>query len=315
MPARVRPAGGRVAVLGGTGWVGRFICAALAERGQDPLVVARNRVPHVAGYDFRSIDLVTADVGTLAKVLRTEGVDIVINATDGANTNDGWDRTEAELRRANAEAVHRVLGAMAELPWRSRVVHIGTIHEYGPVGVGTPVAESVTPRPVNAYARTKLAGSVATLEAVREGVVDGVVLRLANVCGPHPSPASFPGKLLSLFREAAAGGRVELSIADARRDFVDVRDVADAAVKAAEASVTGRAVNIGSGMAVEIRDLVAHLAEAAGVPPDAVKETGAPVPSLGGDWIQADIRLAARVLRWRPHIGLAESLRAMWETG
>ncbi|GAA2915013.1 hypothetical protein GCM10010517_81300 [Streptosporangium fragile] len=302
-------------MLGGTGWVGRHVCAALAERGHDPLVVARNHVPHVSGYDFRPLDLVAAGAGTIAEMLRAEDVGIVINATDGANTTDGWDRTEAELRRVNVDSVHRLLAAMAELPWRSRIVHIGTIHEYGPVGAGIPIGESVTPRPVNAYARTKFAGSAAALEAARDGVVDGLVLRLANVCGPYPSPASFPGKLLQMFRDAAGGAEVVLSIADARRDFVDVRDVADAVLRAVRAPVTGRAVNIGSGTVVDIRDLVAQLAEVAGLPPGAIKETGGPVPSLGGDWIQADIRLAERLLGWRPRTGLAESLRAMWEAG
>ncbi|TDC44514.1 NAD(P)-dependent oxidoreductase [Actinomadura sp. KC345] len=313
MSDKAHPGGGRVAVLGGTGWIGRHICAALSRHGHGVLAIARNPVPHLCDHEFLPLDLTAADPDRLVEVLRSERTEVVINAMDGANTTDGWDRTETELTDANVEAVHRLLAAVGALPWRPRVVHIGTIHEYGPVGYGEPVGESTVPSPVSLYARTKLAGSTAVLDAARKGTVDGVVLRVSNVCGPHPSPPSFPGKLLSAARAAAAGGRPELSIADAKRDFVDVRDVAEAALLAARAPVTARPINIGSGVAVDIRDLVAQFLAVVGLPPDAVKEGAGPVPSLGGAWIQSDIRLARRLLGWFPRTSLRDSLQGMWD--
>jgi nucleoside-diphosphate-sugar epimerase len=140
---------------------------------------------------------------------------------------------------------------------------------------------------------------------------NGVVLRLVNVCGPDASPDSLPGKLVRLLR---AGGEPTVTITDARRDFVDVRDVVDAVVTAAEApAAPGRVFNIGSGVTVEIGRLVRMLAAEAGLPPDRLTVHSGAVSSVGGEWTQADITLAGQLLGWRPRIGLRESLRDMWQ--
>nr|AHA81992.1 Arm23 [uncultured bacterium] len=303
-----------VAVLGGTGWVGRHICATFARHGYRVVVLARNPVSGVCHDRFVPLDLADAPSAVTAGILRAESVDVVVNATDAANATDGWDRTEDHLIRANVGLVTRLLAAIAALPWQPRLVHLGTIHEYGPVDAGTAVAESAVPRPASAYARTKLAGSTAVLDAARAGLVDGMVLRAVNVCGPYPSPASLPGKLLTLLDEAARTGRMRMSIAPARRDFVDVRDLAVAALKAAERPAVAGPVNIGSGVAVALRELVTLFVTGAGFPASIIEEEAASVRSLGGDWIAADIRLAGELLDWTPRIPLDESLKAMWKT-
>ncbi|MFD9888467.1 NAD-dependent epimerase/dehydratase family protein [Amycolatopsis sp. NPDC059027] len=305
---------GRAVVLGGTGWIGRHVCDVFARRGYEVLTVARNPASHVAAHRFHRLDVAAAPAGVLTELLRRARADVVINATDAANATDGWAHPEEALRRFNVGVVDRLVTAMARLPWRPRLVHLGTIFEYGPVPDGALMHEALEPAPVGAYARTKLAGSAAVLDATREDVIDGVVLRIVNVCGPHPSPAAFPGKLLALVRAAAAtGGDVELAIADSRRDFVDVRDVAMACLLAAESAVTGRVVNIGSGVAVELREFVELFVTTAGLPPDVLKGRTGPVPSLGTGWSRADIRLAAELLSWRPTVGLPESVRDTWE--
>jgi nucleoside-diphosphate-sugar epimerase len=295
---------GRVAVLGGTGWVGRHVCAAFTQRGREVLAVARTDAPHLSAHRFLPCDLAAASTGSMAALLRSERVDIVVNATDSTNTKDGWDRTESEHREVNVAVVERLLAAAGALPWRVRIVHLGTIHEYGPVPPGTAIGESRPTRPATSYARSKLAGSQAVLRA---GAVDGVVLRLVNLCGPHPSPDSFPGKLLRSLR----GGATEVTIADAKRDFVDVRDVAEAVVRAAAAPTVRGVVNIGSGVPVEIGELVRMFLAEAGA--TGVEIRRGPVRSLGGDWTQADITLARTLLGWEPRIGLRHSLRDMWQ--
>ncbi|MFE1472252.1 NAD-dependent epimerase/dehydratase family protein [Streptomyces cyaneofuscatus] len=317
MPDSPTPAGpaGNALVLGGTGWVGRHVCAALARRGYTVLAVARNPPAAAGGPAFRSLDLAAASTGALARLLADTRADVVVNATDAANATDGWDRTDEELQVANVRLAGRLVEAMAAQPRRPCLVHFGTIHEYGPVEAGTSVSETAVPRPVNTYARTRLAGSLTVLDAARSGTVDAVVLRLVNVLGPGPSPASFPGKLLELLREAADRGAASLTVADARRDWLDVRDAAAAVPLAVRPGpgVNGEAFNLGSGTAVHTRDLVALARTAAGLPPHALTERESSVPGLGGDWIRADIRRAAERLGWAPRIGLARSMEDMWE--
>ncbi|MFI6517011.1 NAD-dependent epimerase/dehydratase family protein [Spirillospora sp. NPDC050679] len=301
------PALRRVAVLGATGSVGRQVCPAFARRGYDVVAVARRPAAHLRGHRFLALDVTAAEPAVTAGLLAGEGVGVVVNAAGR------WGPTEAEMVYSHSRLVARLLAALALLPDPPRLVHLGSIHEYGPVPEGTPIDEALPPRPANPYARTKLEGSQAVLDAGRAGQVDGVVLRAVNMWGPHPPQETFFAGLLRRLRRAAETGEpLRVGVADARRDFVDVRDVAEAVVRAAEAPAAGgRAVNIGSGEAVAVHRLVALVLAASGVPPGAVRIVREQVPSKGGAWVRADIRLAERLLGWRPTFSPRESAAAM----
>ncbi|MCZ9353793.1 NAD(P)-dependent oxidoreductase [Streptomyces mutabilis] len=315
MTRRQAAGAGRVAVLGGTGWVGRHVCRAFSRAGHEVLVVARRPAEHCAPHPFVALDLADVPAGELRRLLADAGVGVVVNATDAANAADGWAVGEQALAALNVDLVERLVAAAGALPWRTRLVHLGSILEYGETPHGTRVDEQYPPRPATAYTRSKLAGSTAVLDAARAGTVDGTVLRLTNVCGPHPSPQSLPGKLVELLAQAVrSGGPMTVGVTDARRDFVDVRDVAEAVLRAAGPGATGRAVNIGSGRAVAIRELVRLFVTAAGSDPGILREERRHNTSLGGTWTCADIRLAGELLGWRPRTDLAASLRDMWRT-
>ncbi len=295
----------RVAVLGATGCVGRQVCAALSRDGHEVVAVARNHAPHVAAHPFLSMDVAATPAEKIADVFETYGVGAVVNATGG------WARDEEGMAYAHVHLVERLLEAlplMGSSSSRPRLVHVGSIHEYGPVAAGVLIDESVDPRPATPYARTKLAGSQAVLAAEE---VDGIVLRAVNVCGPYTTEASFLGMVAARLRGTTAAGGLELSIADARRDYLDVRDLAEAVVRALSAPAGG-AVNIGRGVATDMRELVALLVAAAGFPPEVLREQDERVESKGGDWTRADISLAGRLLGWRPRISLPDSIRDMW---
>lgn len=304
----------RVLLLGATGWVGRYLCAEFDRHGYEVVAVGRSPVAHVAGHEFRPFDLAAADDRDMDAFLRRAAAGVIVNATDAANATDGFDRTGAEFAHFHITVVRRLLHAVARLPVPARLVHLGSILEYGPLPAGTLTGESVCPRPVGSYARTRLAGSRIVLAGAHAGLVSAMVLRLVNVCGPHPSPATLPGKLLGQLRRAATDGApVEVRIAAGHRDYVDVRDVARACRLAAQAPVSGQVVNIGSGTAVALRELVELFAAAAGLPPGVLRVRGADVTGLSPvPWIRADTRLAAGLLGWRPRISLAESVRDAW---
>ncbi|WP_369358442.1 NAD-dependent epimerase/dehydratase family protein [Streptomyces sp. cg2] len=324
-PAPSRPP--TAVVLGGTGCIGRHVCTAFARHGYRVVVVARRPAPHVAEHMFRPLDLLTASAAELDALFRDADVraSVVVNATDMAGATDltsaadGGAGRAAELLAANEGLARTLVAALEGNPGRPRLVHLGTIHEYGPGQAGVPLHEEIEPRPANAYADAKLAASRTILDAASAGRVDGVALRLVNTCGPYPTPAGFPGKLLPRLCAARQGAELSVRVVDARRDWIDVRDVAEACVLAAERPVSGRVFNIGSGIAVPMRELVAHCLAAAGLPDSGVTEEDRPghggVRGLGADWIQADIRLARDLLGFAPRFGLRQSLQDMWDAG
>ncbi|WP_433859691.1 NAD-dependent epimerase/dehydratase family protein [Streptomyces kronopolitis] len=304
-PITPSPGPVRVAVLGATGCVGRHLCAAFAAEGGEVVAIARRYVPQVAAHRFLALDVAGTPSEELARVLSRENVDVVVNATLG------WGE---ELHYTNVQLVERLIGALVRLPDPPRLVHLGTIHEYGPVPFGTSMDEETEPAPENPYPKAKLVASRKVLDAVRDDALDAVVLRVANTLGPHPALESFFGSLAVRLRGADAATGIELTIADARRDYVDVRDAVDAVVRAARITRADPLVNIGSGRARSVRELVGELVAAAGLPPETIREQRGEVHSRGADWIQVDIARAGRLLGWRPRYTVGESMRAMWET-
>ncbi|WP_223864283.1 NAD(P)-dependent oxidoreductase [Streptomyces sp. 5-10] len=292
-------------VIGGTGFIGRHICRALAKRRYDVLAIARKPAEPIPGVSFLALDAVSAPSEDIVRAARS--ADLVVNAA-----GDSWEGDEAGMTASHIPLVDRLVDAVAALPRRPRLVHLGSVHEYGPVPDGTAIAEDHPTAPRTPYARTKLVGSRIVLGATDAGRVDGCVLRVTNVCGPGTPRGSFLGGLAHRLRHTTEDAPLAVTLVDDRRDFIDVRDVAEAVVLAASSPVTGRVLNIGQGDAFSMRELAWLLISASQVPDRLVREESGAVHSKGGSWTQADIRLARRLMGWSPKVALKESLHDLW---
>ncbi|GIG63091.1 reductase [Longispora fulva] len=299
-----------VVVLGGTGFVGRHLCAAFVAAGHDVLAIASNRVSDPPSR-LLTMDLLALDTAALTVLFVAERTDIVVNATGAV-----WGVTDDEMARVHVTLVEHVLDAMAAMPGGPRLVQLGSMYEYGPAPRGVAIGEDVPTRPTTWYSQTKLAGSDAVLTAARSGRVDGIVLRVSTAVGSGAPADSLPGRVCAQLLAAAADEPAVVRLTPLRdvRDFVDVRDVADAVVAAATAPVGGRVINIGSGTVVPVRRLVDLLVEASGLDAEVV-EVPAAGPSRAGDglaWQEVDIATARRLLDWTPRRGLEDSAREVW---
>ncbi|MFC4910172.1 NAD-dependent epimerase/dehydratase family protein [Actinomadura gamaensis] len=312
-----------VAVLGGAGFVGRHVSAAFAAEGWDVLVVGRARPPAERGASFAALDLAGCRPAEIAGVLAAHRPEVVVNAV-GAN----WNVTRYQMRRANTDATRNTLAALALLPARPRLVHLGSVLEFGPLPEGTVLREDRAARPAGPAGRTKLAATRAVRRAFRSGVVTGAVLRLPNVVGPGAPAASLAGAVAAELAAARARGLpavLELGPLADRRDYLDVRDVAGAVLAAARvpaaAIADGPALNLGSGRAVPVGALVDLLVEISGVPATvaaagrrqpADARAGRAQPRDAASWIRVDASRARAVLGWRPRRSLRDSLHDLW---
>ncbi|CAM5582724.1 hypothetical protein STANM309S_03402 [Streptomyces tanashiensis] len=113
----------------------------------------------------------------------------------------------------------RLLDALAPLRHRPRLVHLGTVLEYGPLPPdGTPRPDPA-PEPTTPYGRAKLAASRAVLEAAASGAVRALVLRVSNVSGVGAPDVSLLGRVAErLVTGSAGGGTVTVELAPLRAD-------------------------------------------------------------------------------------------------
>ncbi|RAS71302.1 nucleoside-diphosphate-sugar epimerase [Lentzea atacamensis] len=295
-----------VLLFGASGYLGRAAGEELHARGARVLRVSRT-VPGEDGWVRH--DLVRSSSGELVGLLRSVRPDVVVNCT---GLLDG---TTSELVTANVTPTAALLDAIPQAVPRARLVVLGSAAEYGRVREGSAVAEDAAANPVSAYGITKLASTLLVRDAVAAGRLDAVVLRIFNPIGPDLPAGTVLGRAAEAIRAAMREeDDITLGPLGSYRDFVDVTDVASAIADAALAPGLGEPVlNVGSGQAVAVRQVVAMLAEVAGFR-GRVRET-APVQSRSGavTWIAADTSRAHRALGWSPHHDLADSVRSLWQ--
>ena len=153
------------------------------------------------------------------------------------------------------------------------------------------VREDTAPDPRNAYATSKLAQEHLTANWARLTGGVAVALRYHNVYGPRmPRDTPYSG-VAAIFRSCLENGVPPRVFEDGgqRRDFVHVRDVAEANVRGlvscAEGGVpsgTLRAYNVASGVPHTVGELAAELAVTFG---------GGPVePIITGEYRLGDVR-------------------------
>jgi dTDP-L-rhamnose 4-epimerase len=186
---------------------------------------------------------------------------------------------------------------------------------------GQPLSPELVPEesplgPRNVYAATKVAQEHLAGSWARATHGQAVALRYHNVYGPGmPRDTPYAG-VASFFRSDLEAGRPPRVFEDGaqRRDFVHVRDVADATVAAITAAgdqgVPGgagslRAYNVGSGTPRTVGQLASALADAYGGPP----------PVVTGEYRLGDVRhvtaSSERIwseLHWRAAVPFAEGI-------
>src|SRR5829696_4178404 len=148
------------------------------------------------------------------------------------------------------------------------------------------VPEDARLDPRSVYAATKLAQEHLCAVFGIETGVPVTALRYHNVYGPRmPRDTPYAG-VASIFRSAYAAGRAPRVFEDGgqRRDFVHVRDVARANLRALTAPdpVPG-AFNVASGTPRTVLEMAQALARATGAPPTAA-------PQVTGEWRAGDVR-------------------------
>ncbi|MEU9111217.1 NAD(P)-dependent oxidoreductase [Streptomyces sp. NPDC048483] len=297
----------RVVVLGGSGFLGGHVCAAFRRGGYDVLSIARR--PASAACSV-ALDIAAATPAALLDTVAAAGPVIVVNAVGAV-----WSGDEVRMVRLNTDLVERLLEVVERLEHRPRFVHLGSVHEYGAAEGGILTEDGPT-FPTTVYGRTKLRGSEAVLAATAAGRVDGVVLRVSNALGADMPGNSLPGTVarqLADARRTGAPAALRLSPLVAERDFVDVRDVADAVVLAGQRPVAGWLINIAAGTAVPVRTVVELLIRMSGVGARVVRSAG-PGDGQGsrGGWDgrqQVSVARAATLLGWHPRRSLRDALR------
>jgi UDP-glucose 4-epimerase len=315
----------KLLVTGGAGYVGSVCAKVLLEQGHDVVVVddlsTGNADAVPAGAQF-----VEADMVEVAPELLGGGshppFDGVLHFA--AKSLVGESMTEPERYwQGNVVKTLQLLEAM-RAAGTPRLVFSSTAATYGePESV--PITEDAPTRPTNTYGATKLAIDHAITSYAAAHGLAATSLRYFNVAGAY---AGFGERhatethLIPLVLQVAAGQRPEILVfgtdwptpdGTAIRDYIHVRDLADAHLLALQSSRPGehRIYNLGNGTGFSVREVIASCERVTGGPiaaRDVDRRAGDPAVLI------ASSEKAVTELGWRPqHTAIDEIVADAWE--
>jgi dihydroflavonol-4-reductase len=259
-------------VTGASGHVGANLVRILLARGERVRALMHRDRRGLEGLDVEAISADVCDPASLLPALC--GADVVYHAAGHVSILPS--EREA-LEAVNVCGTRNVVDACLRGGVR-RLVHFSSIEAFSDrspdVLIDETHARAAGPD-AGPYARSKAAGETAVREGMARGL-DAVIVNPTAIVGPYDYRVGPMSDALLRLANGALPFLVEGGF-----NWVDVRDVAAGAVRAAEAAQPG-AQYILAGHWVSLRDLAALLAEITGTPapcwtaPMALARIGAP---------------------------------------
>jgi UDP-glucose 4-epimerase len=246
-------------VTGGAGFIGSHLTEQLLSEGHNVTVIddlstgnLKNlpKHPHLHFLQKNILDCQPQDFA--------QRIDGIAHLAATPSVNQSWDEP-LECHHNNLSAVLAVLLLCQALDI-PRVVFASSAAVYGNK-VHLPISEDQPTMPISPYGLQKLVSEQYANLFAQKLDISFIALRLFNVFGPRQDPNSPYSGVISIFTKAMQTGMPIAIYGDGKqtRDFVFVKDVADAFTKAltipfpAGSCIT---CNVGTGQETSLLDLI-----------------------------------------------------------
>lgn len=280
-------------VTGGTGFLGRHVMARIgAHAGPDDRIVSAGRG-----------DLNLCDADITDRYLSDLQPDVVLHLAGLTPP-----APSSTLYQANVIGTLHLLDGLKRLGRRTRVVLAGSAAELGPVPPeSVPTAETYEPHPATPYGLSKHLATQAGLSM--RSPLDVIGTRLFNITGPGAPAGQAFGRFAAELARAPQGSTVTLNVGplEPRRDFVDVRDAADALLRLATLGLPRTVYHVGTG---ESRSVVEGLARLIDLSSRDVRIQAA--PTTHPDDSRADATRLRRDTGWEPRHSFERTIADLW---
>ena len=245
-----------ILVTGATGHIGNVLIRKLVEQGKKvrALTLPGEDTSPLNGLDVEKINGDVLNAPSLTASF--EGVERVFHLAGIISIMPGKNPL---VQRVNVEGTVNILNAAIRAGVR-RLIYTSSIHALARIPIGKVVDERIPYDPENpygAYDQSKAQATLLVQQAAQSGL-DAVIACPTGVIGPYDFRNSLMGAVI---RSAAL--RRTTPYVDGAYDFVDVRDVAEGLIAAAEKGETGSSYIL-SGQRISVRYLLDSVHEITG---------------------------------------------------
>jgi UDP-glucose 4-epimerase len=289
----------KVLLTGSTGFIGRHVLRALAQRHEVVALVRRMPASATRDSGLAGVEWVVGDLETLDPAALPAGMDAVLHEASRIDDPFGRDPSVTELMGTNVTGMLRLLEWAAGAGVR-RFVYGSTGGIVGAGATGSRARESGTPRPPNPYNLTKHLAEQALVAYAWPFAVCSL-----RYYAPYARDGSNP-MIIHLLACLERGEAIECGADDGPwMNPVHIDDAVALTMRALEVPRAPRVVNVAGPDAVSRVEFVRLLGAAVDREP-VFRRGSEPSPS----WV-ADIRRLERTLG-RPRVTVAEGIAREW---
>lgn len=301
----------KVLVTGGAGFIGSNLVKTLVQQGDDVVVLDnlssgyKKNIAHLlSNIDFVEGDIRNRDL--LNKIMPKVEVIYHLAASVGNKRSIDHPILDADI---NVMGTLYLLEAARQHQVR-KIVTTSSAGIFGELKT-LPIREDHAIEPRTPYASSKLYAEKISLAYADIYGIEAICLRYFNVYGPNQRFDAY-GNVIPIFVFQMLQERTLHIFGDGEqtRDFVNVEDVVQANIKAAQVQGMTGAFNIASGTRVSINQLISDLQEVSGIRPIVEHK-----PIRPGDVRDslADISAAKKAFGYRPQISLKNGLKQYYQ--
>ena len=295
-------------VTGGAGFIGSHLVELLLASGHTVIAVdnlavgSEENLKSVKGsvnFDFIRLDV--SDYNSLEKIYYK--IDWVFHLAGMADIVPSIESPDSYFQ-TNVIGTYNI-AKLAHRKSIKRTIYAASSSCYG-IPDHFPTSETAKCDPRYPYALTKYLGEQILMHWNSVYKVNVLSLRLFNVYGPRARTSGTYGAVFGVFLAQKLAGKAFTVVGDGTqtRDFTYVSDVCRAFLIAAESTLSGEVLNVGSGHTYEVNKLVSLLE---GPVINIPKRPAEP------DCTFADISKINKLLGWKPEVTLEEGVAVMLE--
>ena len=304
----------KVVVTGGAGFIGSHLAEELARRNFHLTIVDNLSTGKIENIEsllkLGNVKFIEGDIGDLPLLQKLfQGVTYVFHQAAIPSLSKSIENPLAS-HEANLTGTLNVLIAAKGSGVR-KVIYASSSSVYGDTP-SLPKKENLKPQPKSPYAVTKIAGEYYCQIFHQVYRLPTVCLRYFNVYGPRQNSDSQYAGVISTFisRVCRKNSLIIFGDGEQTRDFIFIKDVVEANIRAAESNATG-IFNVGTAERVSINRLAELIIELVGNKVKIVHEE----PKLGDiKHSLADVSKARRFHyepKWNLRDGLKDTIKEL----
>lgn len=293
-------------VTGGAGFIGSNIVKELLDRNYSVVVLDNLSTGYQVNLDqFESpVRFINGDIRDGdALDEATDNIDTIFHLAASVGNKKSIDRPieDAEI---NVIGTVKLL-EVARKKGIKKIVYSSSAGVFGELKF-LPINEDHPIEPDSPYGSTKLCAEKECMSYAKIYGMNIVCLRYFNVYGPSQRFDAY-GNVIPIFVFNILNGKPITIFGDGEqtRDFINVKDVVQANLKAAENIEVSGIFNMGSGSSITINDLVEKIKKKIGI--DVEIKHAPPRPGDVRDSL-ADISSAKNILKYNPEVSISEGL-------